>query len=63
VARSADVSVAANQVIAAMTSTFGGRGGGKPDLAQAGGLAADPSEILAVARTGLSNTGTRSVPT
>jgi alanyl-tRNA synthetase len=63
VARSADVSVAANQVIAALTSTFGGRGGGKPDLAQAGGLAADPSEILAVARTGLSNTGTRSVPT
>ena len=33
VARSQDVGVAANQVIAALTAQFGGRGGGKPDLA------------------------------
>jgi len=51
VARSADVSVAANQVIAALTAKFGGRGGGKPDLAQAGGLDASAEDILAAART------------
>ena len=53
VARSQDVSVAANQVIAALTSTFGGRGGGKPDLAQAGGLDADPAPILDAARAAI----------
>jgi alanyl-tRNA synthetase len=50
VARSQDVSVAANQVISALTAKFGGRGGGKPDLAQAGGLDGDPSAILQAAR-------------
>ncbi|HXD75765.1 MAG TPA: DHHA1 domain-containing protein [Vicinamibacterales bacterium] len=50
VARSADVSVAANQVLSGLTAKFGGRGGGKPDLAQAGGLNADASAILAAAR-------------
>ena len=50
VARSQDLSVAANQVIASLTSTFGGRGGGKPDLAQAGGLDATPAAILDAAR-------------
>ena len=51
VARSSDVSVAANQVVAALTAKFGGRGGGKPDLAQAGGLDASADDILAAART------------
>jgi alanyl-tRNA synthetase len=51
VARSADVAVAANQVIASLTERYGGRGGGKPDLAQAGGLQADPADVLAQART------------
>jgi len=50
VARSKDGSVAANQVIAALTGKFGGRGGGKPDLAQAGGLDGAPEDILAAAR-------------
>jgi len=50
VARSQDVSVAANQIIASLTTAFGGRGGGKPDLAQAGGLDADPASVLAAAR-------------
>jgi alanyl-tRNA synthetase len=50
VARSADVSVGANQVLGALTAKFGGRGGGKPDLAQAGGLNGDASAILAAAR-------------
>ena len=49
-ARSPDGSVAANQVVAALTAKFGGRGGGKPDLAQAGGLDAGADEILAAAR-------------
>jgi alanyl-tRNA synthetase len=51
VARSADMPVAANQVVAALTAKFGGRGGGKPDLAQAGGLDASAQDILAAART------------
>ena len=50
VARSQDGSVAANQLVAALTAKFGGRGGGKPDLAQAGGLDASAEEILAAAR-------------
>jgi alanyl-tRNA synthetase len=50
VARSQDRSVAANQLVAALTAKFGGRGGGKPDFAQAGGLDASVEEILAEAR-------------
>jgi alanyl-tRNA synthetase len=49
-ARSGDVAVSAQQIIAALTSKFGGRGGGKPELAQAGGVDAAPEEILAAAR-------------
>jgi alanyl-tRNA synthetase len=51
VARSQDVALAANQVIAALTAKFGGRGGGKPDLAQAGGLHAESSDVLSYARS------------
>lgn len=51
VARSEDVDVAANRVVAEMTSKFGGRGGGRPDLAQAGGLDADPATILQEAKS------------
>jgi alanyl-tRNA synthetase len=49
-ARSPDGSVSANDVVKALTGTFGGRGGGKPELAQAGGLDGRPEEILAAAR-------------
>ena len=41
-ARSQDGSVSANDVVKALTATFGGRGGGKPELAQAGGLDGEP---------------------
>jgi alanyl-tRNA synthetase len=52
-ARSQDVAVAANQVISALTAKFGGRGGGKPDLAQAGGLDGDAAAILDAARAAI----------
>jgi alanyl-tRNA synthetase len=50
VSRSADGSVAANEILARLTAKFGGRGGGKPDLAQGGGLDTDPDHILDEAR-------------
>jgi alanyl-tRNA synthetase len=47
VARSADVSVAAQPLLASLLAKFGGRGGGKADFAQGGGLvAASANEIL-----------------
>ena len=55
IARSADVAVDANVVLRALTGRFGGRGGGKPDLAQGGGLAGNTVEITQAARVFLSN--------
>jgi alanyl-tRNA synthetase len=49
-ARSPDRSVSAHDVVKALTATFGGRGGGKPELSQAGGLDANPDDILTAAR-------------
>jgi len=57
VARSPEGSLAANQVIAALTAKFGGRGGGKSDLAQAGGLDADAAAILDAARAAIGQAG------
>jgi alanyl-tRNA synthetase len=53
VARSADVDVSAQQLLAALMAKFGGRGGGKPDFAQGGGLAAPADEIIAALRASL----------
>jgi alanyl-tRNA synthetase len=52
VARSSDVAeVSAQQLLASLVGTFGGRGGGKPDFAQGGGLLAPSAEaILEAAR-------------
>lgn len=50
VARAGDVAFQANKVLTAVTGRFGGRGGGRPDLAQGGGLNATPDEVLAFAR-------------
>jgi alanyl-tRNA synthetase len=53
VARSADVPVSASTVLGVLTARFGGRGGGKPDLAQGGGLDASSEAILAAARAAI----------
>jgi alanyl-tRNA synthetase len=53
VARTRDVNVDAQAVLKRLVGEFGGRGGGKPDLAQGGGLEGDVSRIAAVARTTL----------
>jgi alanyl-tRNA synthetase len=50
VARSSDVNTSAQQLLATLIAKFGGRGGGKPELAQGGGLNAPPQAILEAAR-------------
>ena len=50
VARAAGVDVDANAVLQRLLKRFGGRGGGKPELAQGAGLLGDPHEIVAAAR-------------
>jgi alanyl-tRNA synthetase len=50
VARSADVGLDASALLKRLTAQFGGKGGGKPDLAQAGGLDAPTPEIVATAQ-------------
>ena len=50
VARSADVSVSAQTILSALIAKFGGRGGGKPELAQGGGLSGTSTEIVQAAR-------------
>jgi alanyl-tRNA synthetase len=51
VAASADTGIQANALLAELLAKFGGRGGGKPDLAQGGGLGAAPETVVAAART------------
>jgi alanyl-tRNA synthetase len=50
VARSADVPVAADRVVGALVAAFGGRGGGRSELAQGGGLDGPSDAIFAEAR-------------
>jgi len=56
VARSAGVLVDANAVLQQLTSRFGGRGGGTPELAQGGGLTAPAHEIVSAARALIEST-------
>jgi alanyl-tRNA synthetase len=53
IARSADVGLASNQVLGALTGKFGGRGGGKPEMAQGGGLDGSTDAILDAARAAI----------
>jgi alanyl-tRNA synthetase len=46
VTRSQDVALDASAILKAMTSRFGGKGGGKPEMAQGGGLAGLPQDIV-----------------
>jgi alanyl-tRNA synthetase len=50
VARSADVSASAQEILKGLIARFGGRGGGKPEMAQAGGLAVAPESIFETVR-------------
>jgi len=47
VARASDVNLDAAEVLRALVQQFGGKGGGKPDLAQGGGLAGARAEMTA----------------
>lgn len=49
VARSADVRADAAQVVKALVERFGGRGGGRAEAAQAGGLDAAPDDVRSAA--------------
>ena len=46
IARAADTRVDAAAVLKALIARFGGKGGGKPDLAQGGGLTGAPADVL-----------------
>lgn len=49
-ARGAGTSIDAAAIIKALTAAFGGRGGGRPELAQAGGLSGETAQVLEAAR-------------
>jgi alanyl-tRNA synthetase len=53
VARADDVAIDAGRVVRHLAEQLGGRGGGRPELAQAGGLDAEPQAILDLAAAAL----------
>jgi alanyl-tRNA synthetase len=53
IARSKDVPVSAQQLLTQLTAQFGGRGGGRPEFAQGGGLEATSEMIITTIRTQL----------
>jgi alanyl-tRNA synthetase len=53
VARASDLNVDCAAMLKRLTARFGGKGGGKPELAQGGGLSGDLQTMLAAARTDL----------
>ncbi|MEZ5288014.1 MAG: DHHA1 domain-containing protein [Vicinamibacterales bacterium] len=54
VAAHRDAGVDAGRTLKALTARFGGRGGGRPDLAQGGGTEADTATLTTAARELLS---------
>ena len=50
IARSDGSKVSAQAVLSALVAKFGGRGGGRPELAQGGGLVGVPEEFMAAVR-------------
>jgi alanyl-tRNA synthetase len=50
IARAPDVAVDCALLLKKLIARFGGKGGGRPDLAQGGGLQGDPEEILRLMR-------------
>jgi alanyl-tRNA synthetase len=50
VARAPDVSLDSSAILKQMMAAFGGKGGGRPELAQGGGLQGDVNAMLAAAR-------------
>jgi alanyl-tRNA synthetase len=53
IARAADVTADSAAILKQLTARFGGKGGGRADLAQGGGLDGPPGEILAAARAAI----------
>ena len=51
VARAPGVAIDCSATLKQLTTKFGGKGGGRPELAQGGGLQGDVDEILRAART------------
>lgn len=51
IARGADAKVDAGAILKQLAAKFGGKGGGKPDLAQGGGLNASGAELIHAARS------------
>jgi alanyl-tRNA synthetase len=51
VARAPDRSIDAAAIVKALTTKFGGKGGGRPELAQGGGLTAAGADVVLFART------------
>jgi alanyl-tRNA synthetase len=58
IARSSDVALDASALLKQLIAQFGGKGGGRPELAQGGGLGGDPRGIVQRARelAGVPNT-------
>jgi alanyl-tRNA synthetase len=50
VARAGDVSLDAGAILRQLTARFGGKGGGRPELAQGGGVSGPAEDILSAAR-------------
>jgi alanyl-tRNA synthetase len=50
VARGANATIDANAILKELAAKFGGKGGGKPDLAQGGGLNPASNDLIAATR-------------